>query len=514
MVLNSIQTRLSENFTVQAGKGSYLELMENAGYQAYLTVLEQFKDRDITELGCLILVGSGNNGGDALVVARLLRQSGVNATILLCGQFSIPTTKQSLVNYHILFKTDIPILKLDENPSLFELLTKADIIIDGVFGIGFRGQLSEKLQSLFRLCNHTSAYKLALDIPSGINCDDGTCSPDCFNATQTIAFSTLKPVHVAEQAKQRIGEVIVCDIGIPHAIILKAFNYPTDITYELVKGIVPSRGKNSHKGDYGKLLNVSGSVGMSGAAMMSTLSALRSGVGITCLASVSAVTSMIAPHIMEAMTLPLPEKDGVICYNDSIKILQKEINKYSALIIGCGLSNAENITFLVSHLLREYDKKIILDADGINSISGNINVLSESNADVIITPHPAELSRICHKSVEFIQSNRIAVARIVATQFGITVVLKGTDTIIALKDGRIFVNHTGNAGLAKGGSGDVLSGMIGSFLAMGLSCEHAAICGVYMHGRTADIVSQRYGLHSILARDIIDTIPMAFKELE
>lgn len=518
MILDKLQTKLAEELSVLLGKTDYYSLMENAGRGVTKVILGYLQDKGFDNLqNTLILVGNGNNGGDGLVVARLLSEQGKKVTLLLTS--AEPTTKDSITNYSRIDTGKIPIYRLEELSSkdLDKLVSQSAVIVDSVYGIGFRGSLTTSLSALFKSCNQATAYKVAMDIPSGVECDisdSHSIDPNCFKADCTATFSTLKPAHTIKGLYDIMGEVTVIDIGIEPFVLDLSVNSPTVIDHDLIKSILPKRRKDSNKGDYGKLLNISGSRRMGGAALMSTLAALRCGAGITALASTEYVCSIVAPHIMEAMTLPLQNKDGFIAFSENIDLLLDEIRRYSAVIIGCGLGQSGDVKLLVGRLLREYEGKIILDADGINSVNDNINILTKAKAELVITPHPGEFARLCGSSIPDVKRNGASIAKAMAIKHNLTVVLKGENTVIALPDGTVYLNTTGNAGLAKGGSGDVLSGMIGSFCAMGLSCSEAAVCGVHLHGLCADNVAKTTALHSVLARDIIENIKTTLKDFE
>ncbi len=512
MILSTAQMKMAESETDAEGI-SYLQMMENAGAGAAALICKRFGG-NLDGVKCVILTGSGNNGGDGFVVARLLKSYGAKASVVLCC--GVPKTADAAENYRML--EDIKQYHITKDAAqISEQLRTASVIVDAVFGTGFHGQLSEPIAALFEQANATVAYKLALDIPSGINADTGSMAQTCFYATQTVAFAAPKPAHILPQLQPYFGQIVVTDIGITEQTLRRAKEYPDFLSQAAVARMLPTRPDRSHKGTFGKLMLYCGSIGMTGAAMMSTLAAMRCGAGLTTLATVKDVAYMAAPALMEATTLVLPQqKDGTL-HEAGIEMLIKRAASADALVVGCGISTAPTAKQAVLALLHLTGKrKMILDADGINCLDGNIDILKEKDAgiELIITPHPGEMARLCKLSVNEVNQNRAALAKQVAKEYGVTVVLKGENTVIAGKDGEAYLNQTGNSGLAKGGSGDVLSGMIGGLCAIGMPAFEAAAAAVYLHGFTADELAKRVSKHGMLARDIIEELPTVFRKFD
>ncbi len=512
IVLSTVQMKMAEKETDRKGI-SYLDMMENAGSAAAALIMKRFSGR-LYDLECVVLCGSGNNGGDGFVVARLLKASGARVTAVLCS--GVPKTADASKNFMLL--EDIKQLQPQKDrDAIIEAVKNAAVIVDAVFGTGFRGVLPEEISRLFALCNETVAYKLALDIPSGINADSGEVAQTCFYATQTVAFAAPKPAHLRKELQPYIGQIIVADIGISEETLRNAKEYPDFLSENIVLKLLPKRSDHSHKGSFGKTMLYCGSVGMGGAAMMSTLAAMRCGSGLTTLATVKDIAYMTAPHLMEATTLVLPQnKDGSL-HEAGVDMLLRRAAASDVVAAGCGISTADTAKLAIGRLLTECKgKKMILDADGINCIAGNIDVLKHkaSELDLVITPHPGEMARLCKLTVSEVEQNRVTLAKQVAMQYGITVVLKGENTVIASKDGASYQNRTGNSGLAKGGSGDLLTGMIAGFCAIGLSTFEASCAAVYLHGAAADELAKRYSKHSMLARDILEELPVLLKQLD
>lgn len=512
IVLSTSQMKLAELLADASGV-SYYEMMENAGKTAAALIRRRFGGK-LTGVECLILCGSGNNGGDGFVVARLLKGFGAKVSVLLCN--GVPKTADASKNYQLL--EDIKQYHIHKDSAVIaELIKTSAVIVDAVFGTGFHGQLPESIEEIFRQANDTVAYKLALDIPSGIDADSGEIAQTCFFATQTVTFAAPKPAHILQQLQPYFGQIVISDIGIKEDIIRKAKEHPDYLSQSAVLRMLPQRKDDSHKGSFGKVLLYCGSIGMTGAAMMSTLAAMRCGAGLTTLASVKDVAYMAAPHLMEATTLVLPQnKDGSL-HEVGCEMLLSRAAQSDVVVAGCGISTHGSAKDTILGLLRQQKNcKMILDADGINCLDGNIDILKEKaeGIDLVITPHPGEMARLCRMTVEQVEADRAGLAKRIASEYGITVVLKGTQTVIAGKNGISYLNRTGNSGLAKGGSGDVLSGMIGGFCALGLDTFEAASAAVYLHGLTADTLAKRCSKHGMLARDLIDELPAVLKLLD
>lgn len=509
LVLTTKQMKRAEKITNQMGI-PYSEMMRNAGCAANNYVCETF---DVTNKSCVVLCGSGNNAGDGFVFAKEYYQHCKQVCVVLCG--AAPQKEESIEAFQALREFPIEIIRLDQNPEhVKDKIDEATFVVDAIYGTGFHGDLDNFIGSLVDYVNRSKLTRIALDIPSGMSADDGDFGAIYFHANITLCFGALKPIHDIASTKARCGKIVVLDIGITNDIIYAVYNNAVVLYGEKVIDILPKRNPTSHKGDFGKLLMICGSVGMGGAAMMATLAGLRSGAGTTTLASVKSVTDMAAPHLMEAMTLPLEEDFfGAISYT-SINWIDDALKDKTACLIGCGLSVTPDTKQLVYSVIKNTNCNLVLDADALNCISSNVDILKELKQVAIITPHIGEMARLTSLSIEEIKRDMCKTAKDFANTYKVIVVLKGSKTVIATPEGKLYQNTTGNVGLAKGGSGDVLAGMIASFLAQGLSPQDAAICGVYVHGYAADILANRMSTYSMLARDVIDEIPYALKKMD
>ena len=474
-----------------ARKGISLSaMMEQAGAavaELAAKLITQKKIKKIT-----VLCGKGNNGGDGFVIARFLSLM-AEVSVIIVNEY--PKTDLSKLNFNLI-PDKVEIINLyDQIEETAKAIDEAEMIIDAIYGIGFKDVLDPGSAQAIDLANRNkNAVKIAVDTPSGIICNSGEIPGECFNADYTVSFTALKPLHVLYPSMDHCGKVSVTKIGIPQELV-DMCTYAMRTTDELIeKHPLTNRQKSAHKGTNGTLLSVCGSYGMAGAAILSGEAALRSGVGILKAAVPRSVYPIVASKLTEAVFLPLDEDENGLISSSN----------------WCGLGTGMDMTELVSALIATSSKPIVLDADGINSILPNIDVLRQAMAPVIITPHPGEMARLTGTDIMTVQKNRYLTARNFASDYGVTVVLKGANTIIAFPDGNVYVNMTGNNGMAKGGSGDILAGIMASFLAQGMSYDEAAVNAVYYHGLAGDKCAEHFSPRTMLPRDILGELVNIF----
>lgn len=480
-VLTKELIKKSEEAAVNSGSFTYYELMQNAGKAAGKAILEHYP---ISGRRVAVLCGSGNNGGDGCVVAKYLYEHGTDVTVIT--PFGMPQTENASRCYSEL-----------GNINKTCLFTKDfDIIVDALFGIGFNREPEQHVKELFRMINESGAVKISVDIPSGVETDTGKVFGEAIIADLTLTFIALKPCFVLPQGSDHCGKVEVLDIGVK----------PIDYSYGIIeKPVFEKRRHNSHKGTYGTALLICGSYGMAGAAMLAAKATLRSGAGLAKCVIPQSIYAPFTAFIPEAVCLPLKEsKNGVLKFNQTA--LTKQIDSADAILCGCGLGKGRDITKTLKFLIENSAKPLIIDADGINSITDCIEILKNSKAQIILTPHPGEMARLCKKSVAEIESDRVYYAKTFATENNCTLVLKGSNTIVAEKDGSISFSINGNPGMATGGSGDVLSGIMVSLAAQGLPAETAAKYAVYLHAAAGDKAAAEKGQHALLPSDIIEKL--------
>lgn len=479
-VLEKELIKLSEQEDVKNGAHTYKELMYLAGQKAFDIISNKF---DIINKKIAVICGNGNNGGDGFVIARKLYEHGAAVTVI--NVFGNPTTEEA--NFY--YKELAPIKITD----IFE--DDYDIIIDAVFGIGLNRELNLKTTELFKKINESKAVKISVDIPSGVEANTGKILGAAIKAQLTITFIALKPCFLLPPANNYCGEVIVADIEV------------TPISYNYLTNEKPNfkpREHNSHKGNFGTGLLICGSYGMAGAAILSAKAALRSGIGIAKCVVCDKIYPILSSGVPEAVCIPVKQnKKGTLSRKINI---EKLLTKTSAVLIGCGIGKNTVTEIILNKLLTKCEVPIVIDADGINSLCNNIELLKKAKASVILTPHPAEMARLCGVCVEEIEANRISYAKNFAKEYGCSLILKGANTIIAEPSGEITFNTNGNPGMATAGSGDVLAGIIVSLLSQGFSPEFSAKAAVFLHGEAGDKAAKLKGERAMIASDIIEML--------
>lgn len=496
-VLSAQQMRDLEQAAVDNGE-TYIELMERAGTAAAEALISYGAESKRV----VIICGKGNNGGDGYVIARILKKYNCIVDIIKLGE---PRTADSKLNAEKAAELNIAMINFPENKkTAFELIKKADYIVDAVYGIGFRGALDETTAEIAKAVNDSKAFVMSVDVPSGAGCNDGSVNGECFKANLTVTFTTLKPAHILYPSMDYCGKTEVASVGISDELI-NSSKYIMQTTDEFLgERLLPERRISSNKGTFGTLLAVVGSYGMAGAAVMCGKAAQRSGAGLVNMALPKSIYPIVAGKLIEAVFTPLSEKDGISSVENCDKLVSLA-NKANAVVLGCGMGHNEDTEKIVCEILKNCEKPIILDADGINSVVPHIHLLKKAKAPIILTPHPGEMARLLGCTVAEVQHNRTEIALNFAKEHNVILILKGANTIIS--DGNIlFVNRTGNAGMARGGSGDVLAGMIGSLAAQGMNPFRAAVCGVYAHGLAGDRTAKRLSETTMLPTDMIEDI--------
>ncbi len=453
-----------------------------------------------------VFCGKGNNGGDGFAISRHLSGRGADVTVVFDDDKD-SLKPDAAKNFAIITKMQIPVLPLSlaENRNF-------DIGIDALLGTGFHGKVIGKTAKMIELLNKTCKKIAAVDVPSGVNCSDGSATEPCVRADLTVTFALAKPGHFLYPAKEYCGKVVVTDISIPKNV-LNNFSATVFALDESTAATLPVRKENSHKGTFGKVLIFGGSTGMSGALIMATTAVLKSGAGMVTAAVPETISDAVTAHFPEAMTLPLKTDGGTVTENAADALIAK-LQSQQVLLAGCGLGTAGAAQNVLRSLVLACEKPMVIDADGINALAGHIHIVKQKTTPVILTPHPLEFSRICGLSVDEIQANRLQIARQFAEENGVILVLKGADTVVAHPNGHAYISLQSNSGLAKAGSGDVLAGVIAALLAQGVAPEAAANLGVYLHSRAGMLARDNFGAFSMTAGDVLAALPAAFKEAE
>lgn len=511
LLANSSQMKMIDQKSMDNIGMPSIVLMENAGKVVFDEVI---KMREKFER-VIILAGPGNNGGDGFVIARHLHNVKIPVRVFIIGKTS-HIEGDALSNLNILKKLSIQIDEVFDGGGFVKLeknIRQGALVVDAIFGTGLTKPVHGIFSEVIDLVNEMSNYTISVDIPSGIDSDSGKVMGTAILANKTVSLVIPKIGNVMYPGSDFNGELLIKGIGVPDVVIDDTKIRYNIITDEVIQRMIPHRKRNTNKGDYGKGNIIAGSTGLTGAAILSCKAALRSGMGLLKLYIPESLNIIITTAVPETVTVPLIEvRKGVIGINNFNKVIE-DSNKSDVLAIGpgCGL-NAE-VGELLKRIIFEVHKPLVIDADGLNALAKNVQWLENKKSDIIITPHPGEMSRLCGLTVEEINDNPIDAALNFSREWGVITVLKGSRTIIATPEGEVFININGNPGMATAGSGDVLTGVITSFIAQGFKPIDAAVFGVYIHGMAGDIMAESRGEHGLLAGDIVDGITRALKVL-
>jgi NAD(P)H-hydrate epimerase len=487
-------------------------LMENAGLGAVRILKNQFKD--LAQKKIAILAGRGNNGGDGFVIGRYLSHMGAKVSVYLLANVS--TVKgDAEENLKLLTPLNIPVIEIPDASS-FENhsidIRHHDIYIDAIFGTGLKSEVGGIFKTVIEWINNSGKPVFAVDIPSGLNADTGHPNGICIKAHTTATFAYPKIGHVLFPGASYTGNLEIIDIGIPPYIADNVSPAQYTLTADLIKNYFQHRSPDAHKGTTGHLLVISGSSGKTGAAVLTAMSAVRSGAGLVTLGIPASLNPIVESQVIEAMTYPLHDDAQGRLTESSFNNIKDILDGKKCIAIGPGIDVTDETKKLVNKIICECEIPLVIDADGLNCIEGNVSILKKRTSPVILTPHPGEMARLTNTSSSSIQKDRVKCSRDFAQSYNVYLVLKGARTVIAHPNGSIYINPTGNSGMASGGMGDVLTGIIGSFVTQGYTPEAATHMGVYIHGAAADTLSQEYGPVGFIASDIIDALPVEIGE--
>jgi hydroxyethylthiazole kinase-like uncharacterized protein yjeF len=492
---------------------SGLVLMENAGRQVVdliRRITGDIQDRVVT-----IFTGKGNNGGDGFVAARHLLNMGAEVKVLsLVNTGEI--TGDAAVNLEIWRKMGqkVYFVHQGEGINIVKLaLMNTDIIVDAIYGTGFNGKIQEKAGRIVEVLNNSGKPIVAVDIPSGLEAGTGRVNGPCVRANYTVTFGLPKLGMFLDPGADYTGEITVADISLPGVLIDKAAPQRYLITPEYITDWLPSRPALAHKGNFGRVLIVAGSRGMTGAASLAGEAALRSGAGLVTVAVPETLHNIMEEKLTEVMTVPLPDNGKGSLSREAGKHILSLLENMDVLALGPGLSQSPDVIALVRELIPSLKTPCVLDADALNALAGEAGVLRKLKAPAVITPHPGEMARLMGTTPKDIQDDRMGSAVKAAAAWKVVALLKGARTVIAAPDGAVYINPTGNPGMATGGSGDVLTGIIASLIAQGLKPVRAAAAGAYLHGLAGDQAAREKGMMGLIASDIISALPAVTREL-
>jgi NAD(P)H-hydrate epimerase len=517
-IVTSEQMRAADRHAIDEIGIPSLVLMENAGAAVVEALAALVGGEDAVHgLGVVVLCGTGNNGGDGMVVARRLAGAGAEVRVALLGDEE-ELAPDARVQWGILERLEIAVATIADAEDWDEVaatLEDADVIVDALLGTGFRGTLEELLARAVEDVNGCSAPVLAIDVPSGLSGSSGTVAGPAVEAAMTVTFQAAKTCHVFPPASDHCGDLIIADIGIPETSMEAAGS-----TLELVEpglvadlvGELAERDESTHKGTWGHAVVVGGAIGRTGAPSLAALGALVSGAGLVTVATPAPCVPMVAATAPELMQIALPaDASGAVA--DESADLEAILERATVLVIGPGLGTGDGAEGLLRGLLGEARVPVVLDADALNLLART--GLPEPRADrpLVLTPHPGEFARLVGGAAASArtQAERLPLAQALADRSGAVVVLKGFRTIVALPEGEAFVIPTGNPGMGTAGTGDVLAGFIGGLLAQGLPPSGAAVAAAYLHGLAGDLAAEVVGQMALRATDLLRWWPRAIE---
>ncbi len=484
-------------------------LMEKAGQSVHDAILTYYSG--CRNMRIAIFCGKGNNGGDGLVVARLLKLSGAQPRVFILGSMQALRT-DSLVQYNKVIAAGLQPTFLDE--ERFEKFEeRPDLIVDALMGTGARGDLRGALYQIVRTINEWRAEGskiIAVDIPSGLNGESGRPENMVIRAHLTVTMGLPKTGLLFGDGKNYTGELIVADLGFPIPL-MQGGDVQLIEAYD-IRDRLPERRHDAHKHTFGKILMVGGSQGMTGAVVLAAKAAMRAGAGLVRVAAPAAVTNVIRTTVPEVMTVDLESTAAGSLSKAAVPKLLEQLEWCNVLAMGCGLSQHDETTAVVKEVVRQLNKPAVLDADAIISLAGEFELIQNVRADVLFTPHAGEFAMLSGTIKEKLLQDRPAYTRAAAKKLQKPILLKGSPTLVADPTGPIYVNPSGNPGMATGGSGDVLTGMIAALMGQGLSAIEGGYVGAYLHGVAGDLAVADKTERGLLAGDLIDYLPKAFHQ--
>jgi len=512
-ILNAAQMREADRYTIEEIGIPSLVLMENAGRQVVAAIEAAYETR--LEGRVAVLCGRGNNGGDGFVVARTLIQRGIDAAVFVIGSVA-EIRGDARTNLDILGRLGATVVEIGDEQTWelhFSEISQCTLVVDAIFGTGLKSALGGMMETIVADVNASGIPIVAIDLPSGLSADTPHLIGDCIDASMTVTLAAPKLPLVLPPGEAHAGDVVIADIGIP-SDVLDGLEGPRIelLTPEQLRPLVEPRAPDSHKGDYGRVTIIAGSRGKTGAAHLAAAGALRSGAGLVTVATPGGCLPIVAAMAPEYMTEPLPEgKGGSVAPGAIDTVLALE---HDVIACGPGLGRDAGVAAFVRALVDRATVPLVLDADALTVFADDPATLTgREEREIIITPHPGEMARLVGSSVEEVQGHRIEVAGNFAATHRVYVVLKGHRTIIATPEGHVFINPTGNAGLATGGTGDVLTGMIAAWLAQLLDAEAACRLAVFLHGAAGDLAEGSLGQVAMTATDVVARLGEALNRL-
>ena len=511
-VVTAAEMRRLDHLTIETHGVPSLRLMERAGQGVVDVILKRWTH--LAKRGALVVAGKGNNGGDGLVIARLLheREFPCEVACIARAEDLSPDAAANLERFRAVkgLFTEVRPGDLD---NLRSRMQDKGMLVDALLGTGLRSPVEGFLADVVELMNASGLPIIAVDTPSGLDSDRGTPLGATIQAEVTVTFGFPKTGQVIYPGVVYSGDLVVADIGIHQQAVAEVASSvelldPADVVWFL-----PRRADDSHKGSHGHLLVMAGSRGKTGAAVLGCRAAMRVGTGLVTLAAPRGLNEILAGALVESMTEPLgqPGEDqwpalGAADWHDLAE-------RKSAVLFGPGVGVHDAAQTTLDTLLEHCGMPWLIDADGLNNLAADVSRLREARVPPVLTPHPGEMSRLTGLDTADVNGDRVGIARAFAVEHRCHLVLKGARTVMATPEGQVSINPTGNSGMASGGMGDVLAGMVAGFLAQGVPPEDAVRLGVYLHGRTGDRVADDRGGVGLIASDLVEELPRAIKEL-
>ncbi len=509
-VLTAAQMRACDRAAIDEHGIPGLVLMENAGIGVLGAMTEHFGGQP--PLSTAVLCGKGNNGGDGFVVARHLQDLGGEVVCYLFGELD-GLAGDAAANAAMAAAGGVPIHEANEAGKWADLaagLGRFDCLLDAMLGTGLqsaaRGVIADAIESM----NAAAVPVVAVDLPSGLSADTGAVLGPTVLADLTVTFGAPKCCHVLEPAAGYCGDLEVVDISIPTSVIESTEPALELVTPQDLPGVIPERRRDSHKGSFGRVLVIGGAPGTAGAAVLAARGALRGGAGLVHIACPDPVCPLVGGQITEALVHSVPAEASGGIGIEANAVLAQLVARADVVALGPGIGTAEETRTMVQALATTVERPMVIDADGLNALAGSLDSLTGAPAARVLTPHPGEAARLLKSTIDAVQGDRPAAARELAERSGAVVVLKGYYSLIAAPGAAPLVNPTGNPGMATGGTGDVLTGLIAALVGQGMEPLVAAWAGAYLHGLAGDLAAEEMGEISMIAGDLVHLLPEAF----
>ena len=507
-IVTAAQMAAMDQFSIKEMKIPGVVLMENAGLQVFRYIYRHFQHH-LKNKRILVLCGAGNNGGDGFVIARHLHNHGAHVDVFLLT----PEEKiagDARINLDILKQIQCPVKVVSDIP---ENIPVPDLIVDAMLGTGVKGAPRGLFAGFTEWANAQNCPVVAVDLPTGVNADTGAVEGPAIEADATLTFALPKRGLLFYPGRKHAGDLQVVDISMPRQAIEEEDSGVYLLQAQDIRRMLPDRPGDAYKNSCGMAAVIAGSRGLTGAACLTSSAIMNAGAGLCYLAAPRSLDVIYESRLLEVVLWPMEDQnEGRLTIEHAPGLLAKT-GKMTAIAIGPGLGSAKATGQLVKQLLKDLDKPLVLDADGLNLVADETHLLASFQNEIVLTPHPGEFSRLTGLSTGDIAANRIELVKDFCMKWGAVIVLKGAPTVIGTPSGKVYINPTGNAGMATAGSGDVLTGIITGLLAQGLSAEQAALTGVFVHGVSGDLARDDNGTMGMVAGHILENIAPALNKI-